>query len=358
MTDKKPESNHSLQNSAHNGKNGSEKQSQDKMGQEVQGLNRDVPTPKERRRIGLALGGGVARGFAHIGAIRALQRHGIEPGIVAGTSIGAVVGACYLAGKMDELEKWGRSLGRLKLLSYLDFKVKSAGLIGGHRLERLMRADLGDGKIEDLPLPFIAVATDLITGHEVWMRNGDIVNACTASFSLPGIFPPVERNGRFLIDGALVNPVPVSVCQALGARMTIGIDLSADMIGKASLNKDKVPRITGYDMFDEAVVPQKQQKQVKKSALTRRLFRRDDDEQPSLFGVMVSSLSIIQDRITRSRLAGDPPDIHVRPHVGHIGLMEFDRVDELIAAGEASIERILPDILAAKAVFFGEEQDQ
>lgn len=299
-------------------------------------------------KIGIALGGGVARGFAHIGALRALNRHGIKPNIIAGTSIGALVGGCYLAGKLDELEDWALSLNRRKVFGYMDFRVRSAGLIGGNKLENLMYHYFEDMQVDDLDHPFIAIATDMVTGHEVWLRRGKLIDVMRASFALPGVFPPVELNHRFLIDGALVNPVPVSVCQALGARITIAIDLNADMIGKAAKPGDNFQTVVGFDVFDDKAVSNEDQKKFK-SAISRRLFRRQEN-QPSLFGVMVSSLNIIQDRLTRSRLAGDPPDVHVKPHIGHIGLLEFERAAELIAEGEASVERSIDDIRAAMEV--------
>ncbi len=307
----------------------------------------DVPSLHASPGIGLALGGGMARGFAHIGALKALNRHGIYPTIIAGTSIGAVVGGSYLAGKLDELEDWARSLNRFRVFSYLDFRVRSPGMIAGGRLIKTMQDYFEDMSIEDLPHPFISIAADLVTGHEVWLRKGDLIQAMQASFALPGVFPPVERNHRFLVDGALVNPVPVSVCQALGARMTIAIDLHADMIGKAAKPEQKYQTVTGFDIFNDADVPEDTQKDFKSSSMMRRLFRRQDTETPSLFGVMVSALGIIQDRITRSRLAGDPPDVHIKPKIGHIGMLEFERADELIALGEEAAESCMTEIKAA-----------
>lgn len=299
--------------------------------------------------IALALGGGMARGFAHIGVLRVLEKNGIKPTIVAGTSIGAVVGAAYLAGKLDDLEDWARSLNRVKILSYLDFRVRAAGMIGGKRLSTLLEANFQDMTIEDLEHPFVTIAADLLTGHEVWIRKGNLIEAIRASFALPGVFPPVERNGRFLVDGALVNPVPISPCQALGARMTIGVDLHADIIGKAAQPGSAFPKVAGFDMFNEDDVPKEEQKKFT-SGLTKRLFRREENS-PSLFGVMISALSIMQDRMTRSRLAGDPPDIHIKPQIGHIGLLEFEKAAELIKEGELAAKRALPDIKAAMSVF-------
>jgi NTE family protein len=299
--------------------------------------------------IGLALGGGMARGFAHIGVLKTLLKNDINPQIVAGTSIGAVVGGCYLTGKLDSFEQWALSLNRMKVLSYLDFRVRSAGLIGGEKLTTLLNEHFEGRSIEELDYPFIAIATDLLTGHEVWLRKGLLIDAMRASFALPGVFPPVERKDRFLIDGALVNPVPVSPCQAMGARMTIGVDLNADLIGKARVPNQKYPKVAGFDMFDEKDVPKAEQQKVK-SGLTSRLFRRESDH-PSLFGVMVSALGIMQDRLTRSRLAGDPPDIHIKPQIGHIGLLEFEKARELIAEGEIAAQEALPEIRAAMDVF-------
>ena len=215
--------------------------------------------------------------------------------------------------------------------------------------------------IEDLPHPFITIAADLITGHEVWLRDGPFIQAMRASFSLPGVFPPVRRDHRFLVDGALINPVPVSVPQALGARMTIAVDLNADMIGKAAKPGQSYQTVAGFDLFN-GDVPDDQKKLFNRSTLTRRLFRREEDS-PSLFGVMFSALGIIQDRLTRSRLAGDPPDVHIKPPIGHIGMLEFEKAEELIRLGEEAAEEMIPDILAARRVLLppsmwqGEKED-
>jgi NTE family protein len=308
------------------------------------------------RGLAMALGGGMARGFAHIGVLKVLERHGIKPDIVAGTSIGAVVGAAYLAGKLDELEQWALSLNRMKVLSYLDVRVRSAGIMGGKRLEKLLKANFSDLVIEDLPHPFAAVSTDLITGHEVWIRKGSVIEAVRASFALPGVFPPVERQGRFLIDGALVNPVPVSPCLAMRSRMTIAVDLHADVVGKAAKPGSTYQTVTGFDLFNDRDVPPEEQKKHK-TPLTERLFKREQDT-PSLFGVMISSLGIMMDRMTRSRLSGDPPDVHIKPQIGHIGLLEFEKAPELIEQGEIAAMRALPDIQAAIDVFLAHQYEE
>lgn len=313
----------------------------------------NLPPKYKSPNIGLALGSGMARGFAHIGVIRGLKKHGIEPDIIAGTSIGALAGVCYAADKMDELEEWALSLHRARVFSYLDFRLSSAGLIGGKRLERILRKNFSNMKIEDLPIPFIAVASDLVTGHEVWLRKGDLVNATRASFALPGVFPPMEIDHRNLVDGALVNPVPVSVCQSLGARMTIAVDLNADLIGKAAKPGQNYQTVTGFDLDDE---PDAARWWNVKDRVVQRIFGRDTNG-PSLFGVMVSALNIIQDRLTRSRLAGDPPDVHIKPRIGHVGLLEFERAEEMIKEGEDAVERAMPEIKAAMDIFLPPSQN-
>jgi len=308
--------------------------------------------PRNRPRIGIALGGGVARGWAHIGVLRALKRYGIEADIVCGASVGALVGGIHLAGKLDALEHWVRNLNRLKIVGYLDLRLRQGGgLIGGDKLVAEMRRHIGDTRIEELPVPYVAITTDLVTGHEVWVQDGDLVEAMRASISLPGVFPPVMIDGRWMIDGALVNPVPVSACRALGAQMVIAVNLAGDILGKARKPGATVPTAAGFDLLkliDEEMPESRTSSMV--GALTRRIFRRDY-EGPSLFGVMVSSLGIVTDRITRSRLAGEPPDVHIAPRLGHIGLTEFDRADDCIREGEAAVERALPDLHDALAVF-------
>jgi NTE family protein len=306
--------------------------------------------PRSRPRIGLALGSGVARGWAHLGVIRALSRHGIEPDVIVGTSIGAVVGGVHLAGKSDVLEAWARSLTRLRMISYMDFRVRNGGMIGGRHLVDALRQNVGDIRIEELGIPFVAVATDLVTGHEVWLREGDLVDAMRTSFSLPGVFEPMQYQDRWLVDGALVNPVPVSVCHALGAQMTIAVNLNADILGKERRLGAAIPTVAGFDLLSELKENEEAAKQSRIGSLAKRIFRREPTH-PSMFGVMISALGIVQDRISRSRLAGEPPDVHITPRLGTVGLFEFDRADEIIAEGEAAVERVLPDLNDAISIF-------
>jgi NTE family protein len=300
-------------------------------------------------RIGLALGGGAARGWAHIGVLRALADAGVVPDIVCGTSIGALVGGVHLSGHLDVLEQWARGLSKLNILRNLDFNFAGGGLIRGRRLLGLMEGYLGDLKIEQLPVPFSCIATDLLTGHEVWIREGRLIDALRASFSLPGLFAPVRLDGRWLVDGALVNPLPVSVCHALGAQLVIAVNLHADLIGRARSPGSDIPRITGFDLTDELPAASRPGNGMFASIL-QQLFGRDNSA-PSLFGVMVQSLNIMQDRITRSRLAGEPSDVVISPRVGHVGMLEFHRAAELIDEGRAATERVLHDLRDAIALY-------
>ncbi len=289
-------------------------------------------------KIGLALGSGIARGWAHIGVIRALMRAGLTPDVVCGTSIGGLVGGVYLSGHLDTLEEWALGLSKLRMARLLDLQLGGGGLLGGRRLTALLRENLGDIDIESLPLPFACVATELATGHEVWLQQGHLVDSIRASYALPGVFSPVRVGGRWLVDGALVNPVPVSVCRAMGARLVIAVNLNSDAFGKGRSGPDD-----GSDDFDLLEQGHDDTAPEARGAgqMVRHLFGRGKNS-PSMFGVMVGALNIIQDRLSRSRLAGDPPDVTVSPRLGNLGLLEFHRAEEAIAEGDAALERALP----------------
>ncbi|HVO15004.1 MAG TPA: patatin-like phospholipase family protein [Alphaproteobacteria bacterium] len=304
-----------------------------------------APSRPTTPRIGLALGSGAARGWAHIGVLRALARAGIKPDVVAGTSMGALVGGVELAGHLDTLADWALQLTRKRILGYLDLKIGAGGLIGGQQLVRLLAERLGERRIEDLPMRFTAVVTDLVDGHEMWLGRGSLVEAIRAAIALPGLFTPVSIGGRWYVDGALVNPVPVSVCRALGAQLVIAVNLNSDMVGRTRIPGTPLARAIGFDPIEELG-----RDHVSLLGTVWHHFFHREPNTPSLFGVMANSFNIIQDRITRSRLAGDPPDVMIGPKVGHVGLLEFDRAAEVIAEGERAAERALPEIHEAMAI--------
>jgi NTE family protein len=294
-------------------------------------------------KIGVALGGGAARGWAHIGVLRALSQAGIVPDIIAGTSIGAVVGGCYAAGRLDELEGFARDLTRRKVFGYLDFNLTGSGLITGQRLVERLDGHLRDIHIEELATRFVAVATEIGTGHEVWLSRGRVVDAMRASYALPGIFKPMSIDGRWLFDGALVNPVPVSVCRALGARYVIAVNLNSDLCGRGTVIAEAgaVPE-TAEEAAASGMIKAKNGRAAKK-LLQRQIFGSGDSS-PGISTVMVDAFNIVQDRIARSRLAGDPPDAVINPRLAGIGLFDFHCADDLINRGITAVQRDLEDL--------------
>jgi len=299
--------------------------------------------------IGLALGGGAARGFAHIGIMRTLIAHGIVPDVVVGTSIGAVVGGAFATGHLDTLEEWARGLQVRNVLGYLDIRLNGSGLIGGHKLAAQLEASIGKTLIEELPCKFATVATEVRTGHEIWLTHGHVVDAMRASYALPGIFAPVLIGDRWLVDGALVNPVPVSAARALGAEIVIAANLSSDIFTHST---------TIY--AHGALPPTDAPETVLEAAPTKRGFGRffspertvkreffGGGGRPGISSVMVDAFNIMQDRITRARLAGDPPDLLITPRVGQIGWFDFHRAAELIDFGARAAERSIESIQEA-----------
>jgi NTE family protein len=298
--------------------------------------------------IGLALGGGAARGFAHIGIMRTLIAHGIVPNVVVGTSIGAVVGGAYAAGHLDTLEEWARGLQVRNILGYLDIRLNGSGLIGGEKLAAQLAASMGSTLIEELPIKYASVATEVRTGHEIWLTHGRLVDALRASYALPGIFQPVLIGDRWLVDGALVNPVPVSAARALGAEIVIAANLSSDIFTHST---------TIY--AHGAPPPEPNATELEAAPSKRRLGRLFSAERtvkreffggggrPGISSVMVDAFNIMQDRITRARLAGDPPDMLITPRVGQIGWFDFHRAADLIEHGARAAERAIESIQEA-----------
>ena len=302
-----------------------------------------VDTVSQRPNIALVLGGGAARGFAHIGVIRTMIARGLTPDIITGTSIGAVVGGCHAAGKLDDVEQWARSLTRRNLWSYLDVSFNGSGLLSGSRLADRLAEAIGDVAIEDLPKRFAAIATEIGTGHEIWMTHGRLMDALRASYSLPGIFPPVQLGERWLMDGALVNPVPVSAARALGARVVIAVNVNTDLFGRGTTIQNFGAHAEGDAPAEEAAA--NQDVLAKASAIkaaTRRFL--GSTNRPGISAVMVEAFNVMQDRITRARLAGDPPDILISPRVGKIGLFDFHRAEEAINLGAEAAEKALESV--------------
>ena len=302
----------------------------------------------ETRKIGLALGSGSARGWSHIGVIHGLQEEGINIDMVCGTSIGAIVGGALAAGLLDHLDEWVRELSWSDILGFMDITLPRSGLIEGEKIANLFRNDLSDPNIEDLSLPFAAVATDMSSGREVWLQKGSLIDAIRASISLPGIFTPFKQKDRWLVDGGLINPVPVSLCRAMGADIVIAVNLNSDIMGKRKQPVKDVQKVSekekieGHELREQLTAYLDNTVKRGRSLILNHFGPDRADKGPSLFDVMATSVNIMQDRITRQRLAGDPPDILISPRLAHIGLLEFNRAEETIEEGRRALDLMLP----------------
>lgn len=292
-------------------------------------------------KIGLALGSGAARGWAHIGVLRGLAEMGIEPDLIAGTSMGACVGAAHLVDRLDDMRDWADRMGLIGVLGLIDLTFRRGGLVVPAKVfERFDFA--AEIQIESLPKPFAAVACDLGTGREVWLRSGPLLDAARASAALPGLFPPVRHKDRWLTDGGLVNPVPVSVCRAMGAEVVIAVDLNAEPAApkprRAAVETDaaaglvrRVGALFGW-------------KPDPRTRLLAGQFAERTRDAPGVLEVIAGSIDIMQDRITRSRLAGEPPDALIQPRLGGVGILDFDRAEEAIAIGLEAVRIATPGI--------------
>ena len=283
-------------------------------------------------RIGLALGSGSARGWAHIGAIRALEERGVKPDLICGTSIGALVGAVYASGQLDQLESWVTGLAWSKVWRLMDITLKG-GLIRGQRLFNLFRATFQELEISELATPFGAIATELSSGREIWLRQGKLFDVVRASIATPGLFTPVIHNGTVLVDGGLVNPVPVSMCRAFGAEIVIAVDLSWGKLGPYR------------NMGRELAAPPEEPSwfgRLTNSWLGGVRKTGAEPQIPSIFEVFNTALDIVEQRVARSRLAGEPADILITPLLPNFGAMEYHRAKEAIAEGRAAVERMMP----------------
>ncbi|PLX76626.1 MAG: patatin [Azoarcus sp.] len=292
--------------------------------------------------IGLALGSGAARGWAHLGVLRALEEEGIVPQVICGCSIGAFVGAAAAAGELGKLRRWADSLKWKDVIGLLDVSLRS-GLIKGEKLIQYFERNFTDRDFTDLPVRFACVATELFSGREIWLHSGSVSEAVRASIALPGLMTPVARDGRLLVDGGLVNPVPVSLCRAMGADIVIAVDLGSDMIGRAWRHTSAEP------------APEEETEASWSDRLLSRLGLGGtglagnahgdggpEESLPSLVSVLNASINIMQVRISRSRLAGEPADVLISPRVGQLGLMDYHRAEEAIAEGEAAVVRAKP----------------
>jgi len=299
-------------------------------------MSNSAVTPK----IGLALGSGASRGWSHIGIIKAMLREGMEPDIVCGTSVGAMIGACYLAGNLEKLEKWVLDSSRTDVLKFFNVRPTQSGFVDSDRLRRFLHEYVAteDLCIENLPKRFAAISTDLQNGREIWFQEGGVAHAVRASMALPGLFPAVRHEHRWLVDGGLVNPVPVNVCRALGADVVIAVNLNSDVIGRRAQKKAEP------GSGEKKGVLQKVKQTTIEYSSSFFSENKKQEEAPGLFVAITNSINIVQDRITRSRLAGDPAEVVIAPRLAHIGMLEFHRAGEAIEEGENCIRNAIEEL--------------
>ncbi len=295
---------------------------------------------KKRKRIGLALGSGSARGWSHIGVVRCLREAEIPIDVICGSSMGAVVGGCWAAGFLGEMETLVRDLRWPDIFRFLEVRLPRSGFMGGDKITAYLKERLTDLLIEDLPVAFGAVASDLYSGKEIWLRKGSLIDAMRASISVPVMFTPYPEGTRWLLDGGLVNPVPVSLCRAMGADIVIAVSLNSDILGKSLFTRERRRRNQVIQEkvadFLDASMPWTNPSAWLRSNGNSSL------RGPTLLEVITRSLYIMQDRITRQRLQAEPPDVLISPHLADIALFEFNRGAEAIDEGYRSASLVIP----------------
>lgn len=290
-------------------------------------------------KIGLALGSGAAKGWAHIGVIKALERAGIRVDVVAGCSVGALVGAAYASNRLPLLTSWVRSFRYWDVIRLMDFSWRRGGLLRGERVFSHVRRLVEYDRIEQCGLPFGAVATNLSTGRELWLTEGDLHQAVRASCSMPGLLAPVPWNGYWLVDGAVVNPVPISLTRALGADIVIAVDLQHD----AHLMQQDLLSVTPQSAESEAEALTGWRGRLRQSL--SRAAQRKVNQTPGAMEIMTTSIQVLENRVKRNRMAGDPPDVLIQPFCPQISTLDFHRADEAIAAGKLAVEKKMDELL-------------
>ncbi|MBO0734389.1 MAG: patatin-like phospholipase family protein [Methylocapsa sp.] len=306
---------------------------------------RDMHRPK----LGIALGAGAARGWSHIGVLLELEANNISPEIVAGTSIGALVGGAYAAGMLKDIEQFARELTKRRVMGMMDLSLSGVSFLAGEKMRSKLEKEFSGRTFDNLEKKFGTVTTEFGTGHEVWLTQGSVADAIRASYTLPGIFEPVNIGGRWLFDGALVNPIPVTLCRALGAEIVLAVNLVSDSTFRGTTIHDPKSIEPALDEFDFGAPKENRTLSARifggVSGNLRRVFGKREDGAPGIANAMMDAFNIAQSRISRSRLAGDPPDVLINTRLGKVGLFDFHRADELIAAGREAARKAMPAIL-------------
>ncbi|HHN8544266.1 patatin-like phospholipase RssA [Citrobacter cronae] len=292
-------------------------------------------------KIGLALGSGAARGWSHIGVIKALKHMGIDVDIVAGCSIGSLVGAAYACNKLPALEQWVCSFSYWDVLRLMDLSWRRGGLLRGERVFNQYRNVMPVEAIEQCTRRFATVATNLSTGRELWFTEGDLHLAVRASCSIPGLMSPVAHNGYWLVDGAVVNPIPVSLTRALGADIVIAVDLQHDahLMQQDLLSFNVSSDAESGDGADELSWHGRLKERLSNITARRTVTA------PTAMEIMTTSIQVLENRLKRNRMAGDPPDILIQPFCPQISTLDFHRASAAIAAGQLAVEKKMDELL-------------
>jgi len=291
---------------------------------------------KKNIKVGLALGSGSARGWAHIGAIEALEEAGIPIHCITGTSIGAFVGAVYATGELDSLKQFALQMDWKKVLSYFDVVFPRSGLMDGKKVHELFSIHTKARTFDDFKIPVKMIATDLNTGEKIIIDSGNIIESIRASVSVPGVFTPVHLNGKWLVDGGLVDPVPVKVVREMGADIVIGIDLNSGISNSNLPNKSKKTVKTKPSLRErnELIARISEQYGNAEKAVKKQISRwYTPSTKPNILDVLGSSIGIMEEQITRINLAMDPPDVLIQPRLRDLKMFDFDQAERSIQEG-------------------------
>ncbi len=300
---------------------------------------------KARPKIGLALGAGAARGWAHIGVIEALSERNIPIDMISGCSSGAIVAASFATGRLDHLAELARKLTVARVASYFDFSFEGGGLIEGRRVLKFFEQNVEDVALERAQFPLGIVAAELYTGREVWFTEGSLIDAIRASIALPGLLTPIKIDDRWLMDGVLVNPLPVSLCRAMGAERIIAVNLGGDLSGRVASPSHLVAHASESEDDDRSSWLSSLRESLNLGSSKNNGKERDRQTlRPSYVDVLAQSSLIMHNFITRARLAVEPVDVLITPKINDIGFMDFHRAGEAIDCGRAAVESMSDEL--------------
>ncbi len=291
----------------------------------------------KKKKISLVLGSGGARGYTHIGVIEELLEHGYEIKSISGSSMGALIGALYVCGKLDEFKEWVLSLDLLDVAKLVDFSFTGTGIIQGDKVFQIFEEMIGDVMIEDLPIPFTAVATDLIKQKEVWIQKGRLIDAVRASIAIPTVFTPKKIGERYLIDGGVLNPLPIAPTVADDTDITIAVNLSAKILKDYKLHIPKREREKESGM--QEIFSDMAQK-------AEELFAREKKStfnEMGMFDIMGRTIDIMQNAVLECKMAGYSPDIIIGIPNDACGFYEFNRAYEMIELGRIIAKKHLKE---------------